>query len=485
MPKGTDRRWDFRGGVNTTFSEDTLDATELLRGVNCRLTTFGAVSKRGGSQRIHTTTLDAATKVLGLVQWDNPSQTGEIVAICGGDLNRKTLAASEFTNTASTLSTTNRVIFAPYKQSGTNRLYFADGTLRKWTATTLTTSIAGAPAAKFLAVYGERMFATDGTSTLYYSKVGDAETWSSASGGGSAPVETYDSEGLVGLAKSGSSLLLFKEDSIARFTGKTSASIQIAKETEGVSGKVGCIAPGTIIAVETFVFFLSDVGPYIADESGITPIGPKIEAEMDDWDHLNWQHSWAVYNKSRREVELHVPDGDVNDVTWVWNVRTRSWTGPWNRTFDVVVACPFERADGTHGILLGSNDGFVRDGDNSDNGAKDDVLLNDTGGTNVEMIAELAPYLYEDAGRVKILSPTQYVHADLGASGSLVVSGTGEERTGTSSETIATAGTGTRAYKFHLAWRGRRPKLYFTEGTSNAVTITGVEVDAILGKRVA
>lgn len=486
MPRARDAWWDFRGGVNSTYSPDALDKTEVVSATNARLTTFGALSKRGGSQRNHATVLQSSTKVLGLHQWDNPSQTGELVAVCNGNLKHKALADADYTNVAGTLNTTNRMIFAPYRVSGTDRLYIADGgLLNKWTATSLTENISGSPSAKFICVYKERMFAADGTHTIYWSKIADPETWTSPDGG-QANVDTYDAEPIVGMATCGSSLLIFKEDSIARFTGTENTTIQIDKDTEGVAKGVGCIAAGTIVAVDDFVFFLSDRGPYIANEGGVQPIGQKIEAELANWDKSNWSLSWAVHNKDRREIWLFVPDNAVNDVCWVYNLRTQSWTGPWSFGYNVICACPFERTDGTEGVLLGGSDGWVRDGDNSTNGAKDDVLSDNTGGTNVSMAITFPPFLFGDPSSVKLMPGTQWVQADLGASGSLSCAGTGDERpSSTSTKTIASTGAGVKSYKFNLAWRGHRPSLTLTEATSNAVSILGLTLEAIIGRRVA
>lgn len=486
MARVRDAWWDWRGGVNSTYSPDALDKSEVRSATNARLTTYGALSKRGGTQRVHGTVLNSSTKVLGLRQWDNPSQTGELIAICNADLFHKALADANYTKIDGTLDTTNRVIFAPYKQSGTNRLYFADGgLLNKFTATTLTENISGTPSARFVCVYKERMFATDGTQTVYWSKVGDAETWATPDGG-QANVETYDSEPIVGMATVGSSLLLFKEDSIARYTGVEADTIEIDKDTEGVSPDVGCVAPGTIVRVDDFVFFLSDRGPYIANESGVQPIGQKIEAELAGWDRTNWNLAWAVHNKERREIWMFVPDNAVNDIGWCYNLRTQSWTGPWSFGFNVITACTFERTDGTEGVMVGGSDGWVRDGDNSVNGRKDDVLSDNTGGTNVSMSIEFPPFLFGDPSAVKILHGTQWVQADLGASGSLSCAGTGDERpSSTSTKTVTSIGAGVKSYKFSLAWRGHRPVLTLTEATSNAVDIAGLTIEANVGRRVA
>lgn len=485
MSRQTDSWWDWRGGVNRTFSADALDKSEVRRATNAVLNTFGALSKRGGSKRVHATVLNASTKVLGGFHWDNPSQSAEQVAICNADLFYKTLAASDYTKVDGTLSTTARPVFAPYRVGGVNRLYIADGgLLNKWTATSLTENISGSPSATFICVYKERMFCADGTHTIYWSKVADPEVYTSPDGGQS-PVDTYDSEPIVGLATCGSSLLIFKQDSIARFTGVSNEEIEIDKDTEGVAKGVGCIAPGTIVSVDDFVFFLSDRGPYKCDEGGVLPIGQKIESEMKDWDQANWSLARAVHNKAKRQILLIVPDGGVNDVVWTLDLRTESWTGPHSYGYNIVSAWTFERADGTEGVMFGGDDGWVRDGDNIVNGYKDDVLSDGTGGTAVSMIVEFPPVLMGDPSSVKTLHATQWLQANLGASGSATMTGTGDENPGvTSTFTLPTLGASEQSYPFWLVWGGRRPKLTFTEATSNAVDLLGLSLDAVLGRRV-
>lgn len=501
--KAQDARFDFRGGLNTTFSPDVLDSTEVQYARNCRLTTYGALSKRAGTKRITTDGMSGAsgfssgfssgfgtsTIVLGVYQWDNPSVAGEIVAICDGDLWHKTLAGTTWTNVASTLSSSNRISFAPYKTGGTNRLYFADGALRKWTATTLTTSISGAPSARFLVVYGERMFASDGSMTIYWSKINDPETWA-APDGGQANVETYDSEPIVGLATVGSSILIFKENSIARFTGTTAATIEIRKETEGVSPDVGCIAPMTIVRCDDFVFFLSDRGPYIANESGVQPIGMKIEADMEQWNKSAWANAVASFNPMRREIWLFVPSADstTNDVGYCYNIRAQAWTGRWDfgLTFDACSASRWEDSNGTEGVLLGGYDGRVRNGDydTGDGDARDDVLNDGTGGTNVELDILLPPLLFSDPGAVKILYGPHYVHADLRTDGNLTITMTDDLRDTASAVTTGVKGPGLQAHRFRGAWRGRRPELRLQDSSPDQVVISGVQTDAKIGRRV-
>ncbi len=486
MSRVSDSWFDWRGGVNTTYSPDALDKSEVRRASNVILNQFGSLIKRGGSQRVHGTVLNSSTKVLGGCQWDNPSQASELVAICNADLFHKALGDANYTKIDCAISTTQRVFFAPYRVGGVNRLYFADGgLLNKFTATTVTENIANSPSATYLKVYKERMFAADGTSRIYWSKIADPETWTSPDGG-SSPVDTYDNDPIVGMETCGSSLLIFKHNSIARFTGTENTTIEIDKDTEGVSKGIGCIAPGTIVAVDDYVFFLSSLGPYKADESGVLAIGQKIEKELASWDKVNWSLAYAVHNKSKRQIHLIVPTSNVNDIAWTFDQRTESWTGPHSYGFSVISAWPFSKADGTDGMMFGGDDGWVRDADNVVNGYKDDVLSDNTGGTNITMTVEFPPILMGNPGSVKIMRSTQWLQANLGASGSATMQGTGDENPSvTSSFVLPTLGAGVQSYPFWLDWAGHRPVLTFVEATSNAVEIEGMTLEAVLGRRVA
>ena len=289
----------------------------------------------------------------------------------------------------------------------------------------------------------------------------------------------YGTEPIKALKACGASLLIFKEDSISRFTGTTSDDIRIEAEVQGVSPDVGCMAPMTVVRVEDYVFFLSDRGPYIATEAGVQAIGAKVEDQFSDWD----SDAVAVHNRGRREVWLF--DGAASSSEfWIWNYRTQSWTGPhtFGDTFHVCTAARYERSDGTESIVLAGHDGYVRDGDIEDNDAKDDVLNDDSGGTNITMQCKLPPLLFGDPSTVKLLHPTQWIHADLLTSGSLQTIWDAE-LTSQDTLTISSPGTGLKEHKVRPACRGRRPYLTLKDATSEIITITGVTLEAEMGRR--
>ncbi len=484
MPTIPDQRFDWRGGVNTSFNPDALDATELRASQNARAGKYGAIEKRKGTKRIHT---DTFVSPVGMFVWDDPTNGRSVVVASNTEFYHKTLAATTFTEVLSTLTTllVHYYIFAQHRIAGTATLYFADnGALRKWDGTTLTTSISGAPGAYYITVYKTRMFATDGSKTLYWSKIDAPETWSATSGGGQADVETYDSEGLVGLASAGSSLLLFKEDSIARYTGVTAAEIRIDRETEGVSNDVGCIAPSTIVTFEdNFVFFLSDRGAYIASEVGVQAIGINIECYLDDnVDTDRWGLSSAVHHKGRREIWMTIPVTNGNSYeTWIYNYRLGSWWGPQLFTYNALVMTPYEKSDGTETVLL-LGGGFAREADATDT-TTDDLTTSDTGGTTITMDVELPELFFGDPMRFKLANMSQVVRADLGASGSLTFR-TNSDDQAQADMTLASAGAGIKTYHGRPAWRGYGLDLNLREATTNLVTINGLGLQAAPGRNV-
>ena len=473
-----DARFDFRGGVNTTFSQEVLQPNELRAAQNLRLNKFGALVKCAGSQRLHGTAIASGADVIGVFQWDESSEAGQVVAVAGGNFYHKAIADANFTEVSSSLSTTNAPWFQPHILSGTETLYIADGSLRKWNGTTLTTSISGAPSARTVATYKRRLFATDNTKTVYWSAVDDPDTWTTAGGGGSAPVETFDTEPVVGMAPVGGSLLLFKANSIARYTGVLATDINIDLDTEGVSADVGCIAPQSIARFDQFVFFLSDRGPYAATEAGTVAIGAKIE---DQFDGRDWSDAVAVNHRGAREIWLWSPGLSEG---WCYNYRLEAWTGPHDlsSTYDVYSAATFEDANGYEGVIYGGGDGFVRDGDNGDNGAKHDVTSSDTGGTNITCEAEMPTLFFGDPTAVKIAMGTQWIGADLKTDGSLQVITTGDQ-CASSTIALASIGAGVEEYDFRAPWRGRRLTLKLKDATDEEIQISSFKGNATLGRR--
>jgi hypothetical protein len=241
----TDNRFDLRGGVNTQMTDDLLDSTELRRALNARQYVLGGYQKRGGTQRLQLTAIDGGAEVTGVALWRPAAR--ELVALASGNLYYKALDDVDFTEVAGALSTTEYARFATWRDGSDILLLFADGQFRTWDGSTLVEEITDAPAALDVAVYKGRVFAIDGTKRLYGTALRNYEAWAAGDGGVFQDIETYDAEGIIAIAKAGSSLLIAKENSIARWTGVSEDEIRIDVETEGVSPIVGCRSRRTFI----------------------------------------------------------------------------------------------------------------------------------------------------------------------------------------------------------------------------------------------
>lgn len=476
-PRLPSPRFDFRGGVNTSFSEDVLDTTELRLAQNGR-SVQGGYAKVLGSKRIHATALASGAQVTGLVQWE-PASGAQVVAIAGGQLFTWHEGDADFTAGPTGFSLTNAARFATYRTGSTIKLLIADGTLWSWDGTTRTNlTTGGAPAAIDVALYKLRAVAIDVTKTLYGSKVGDVTLWAPADGGFTADIETFDTEPLTGLMVVGSSLILPKAENIARFTGIDANDVQIDTQTEGISNSVGVISPRTLIQVDgpapgsSGAFAVSAIGPIFIDEAGVAELGIKIADQFAGEDRTAWAAGLAVRYQERREIWVWLPSGNA----WIYSEEQQNWSGPITGK-PATAVCPFISDDGTETFLRAGADGFVRR-EQIAASALEDVLSDGTGGTAITCLLKTPPLLFGAPGVIKKLWDAQSLEADLGDSGSLEVGWLSE--LGNGSTVVSTFGAGLRDYAFRLGAAGRRITMTFTEATANPIQLNGFTPVAML-----
>lgn len=470
------RRYEVRshdGGVITRVTPELLRSNQLSRARNAREPLVGAVGRRGGSKRLNASAWGTSGGFQGITQWSYGG--GEEVAVRNGNLYADGMLK------ASGLDATADVSFAVHREAGSPVLYAADGTnLIKYDGSSAT-FVAGAPAMSRIAVYNSRLFGIEG-STAHYSAIDSPDDYSVASDAGNAKVETYDYEDLQALTVLGSSLLLFKEDNISRFTGYSKYDIDLDTGTDGISDEVGIIAPDTLVRVEDVAFFLSDRGPYFATTSGVREVGFNVEPIFDFDDRTTFSKATAVHNRRRREIWLFLPSSgsSQNDTCWVLNYRTMTWWGPWDFPFNVSKAARFEKSTGVESVLLGGYDGFLRDGDESGTSILDDVLSDDTGGSRVPFEVGYAPILL-DLNTPKRFGPKWQVRADLGSDGVLVCDITNEHGDTFQSAPIKSKGSGVRNYEFRPPFAGKQLTVTFSDISGEPVQIHSFQADLNVG----
>ena len=484
MARNREARFDLRGGANLSHTQDVLDRTELRESKNARSGEYGGVEDRTGNQRIHTNAIGGGAPILGLKQWI-PTAGRQVVAIANGNLYHKLASADEFTEHSAVFSTSIRPDFEAHRIGGDPRLFIADGTLQVWDGSSLSV-VSGAPAARQIAVYKTRLFAIEDDKWLYASATDNPTEWSTTNGAILAPVETYSAEPLKAIEPVGSSLLLFKPNSIARFTGVSAQDIRLDQETEGISADIGAIAPGTVLRMEEVVFFLSDRGPYVASEAGVQAIGQKVEPAFDEAEMDHMPNAVATHHKARREIWIFFPENTQteNTVGWCFNYRLGAWHGPWEiQGYNICSAAEFEREDRTENVILGGYDGRVRLGDEPGVGTRDDVLVDGTGGHPVTMTLTFPDLVFGDPTAMKRMPMPQQISADMGEAGHLRVSFQGD-RFRKRTRTLHTKGPGLDQYLVRPGTTGRRIRMELENQTHEIVQVNAVLLEAELGRRV-
>lgn len=472
----TDGMPSLIGGVNQSFAEDTLQKNELWSVRNARGHRYHSLQKRPGSQRLHAAAASAAFK--GVVHWDSPLGA-QIVGSTGGQLQHQLVGSTVTAFAGAGISTSHRTRFAEYRVAGVPRLYGVDGNLMfSFDGATLNVVTDAPSGLDDLVVYKGRGFGLK-NETLEYTAPDTLEDWSILNGGGSYPIDTYDNEPLVAGAVAGDSLLLAKEDSVSRYTGYSRDTVTIGTNTDGVSSSVGVIAQATFIPIEDGVVFgVSDLGPYFFTESAAREIGMKVEPAFDFEDRDTWVDSFAVHNRRRKEIWLFLPGG----IWWAYNYRTQSWSGPWDyQGFEPCAAARLERSSGRESVVVAGEDGILRDGDVDDVGARDDVLVDGTGGNPVPMVLTPRDLTFGDALRLKHGHVELLVLADLGPGGELIATWNADGRTKTTRMT--TKGSGIKPYVSGATLSFHRLSLTLADYTSEVVRVNAFNLEAEEGRR--
>ena len=179
-----DQQPSMDGGLNSISAESALQPNQLRRAINCRLTEFGAVAKRGGLQRTSSAALSVGQSVLNGYTWRQDSGTTDVLAVCNGSLFTSSYGTLPWTWTqeTGTLSTTVIPQFAQFRDTGGNDVvYISDGgLLNKWDGTTLTTNLSGTASCKVIVVHNERLWGCGSTTSpdsIFYSALMTETRW--------------------------------------------------------------------------------------------------------------------------------------------------------------------------------------------------------------------------------------------------------------------------------------------------------------------
>jgi hypothetical protein len=382
-------------GLNDVSDDLALLPTQLRLAINARLTEYGAVTKRGGTQRAHTTALGGP--IANGFSWRKDT-TGvqEILAVANGTLRTTAYGAFPWTWTTESgaLSNTVAPTFAQFRDGSDDVVYIADGgLLNKWDGTTLTVDIAGTIGARMITVHNQRLWSCGcgvAPDSIFYSALNDGDTLGNGSaGGGEIIVRTFGDENVIALTSIGTSLLIFHRRGVSRLTGYGQDDITV--EPQGITADVGLIAAKSVVPVGNVGFFISERGLYRCNEAEVAPVGTvqkpdPLLAKIRLLSSAQFENIRAEFNRATRELWISLPGVGV----YTYHTILQSWSGPWDTAYVAPATTSLFGvldASGLPVLVKGDADGFVSLCDAPI--ALDNVLADGTGGNTYNMVAQL------------------------------------------------------------------------------------------------
>lgn len=418
------------GGLNSVSDDLALSERQLRKTINARLTDFGGVTKRGGTQRLTSAVLTSSAVQHGYC-WRKDGGTQELLIVVNGTLYTGTYGSLPITFTSRTgaLSTTGSPSFAQFRDGTNDVVYIADGgALNRWDGTTHSVNLAGTATCECVVVHNERLWGAGNASfpdSIFYSALNDGDTLGDgANGGGQIVVRTFSDETVVGLASVNASLLIFHRRGISRLTGFGQSDITVTPE--GVTGDVGTIAKHSITSVGNLAYFISERGLYRCNEADVSPVGTKETPDpllpiiralsASQFDGIR-----AVHNRATRELWISIP----GIGTYVYHTLLNAWAGPWTGAYtNTTTLIDALDTNGLPIVLRGDSSGWVEICDAPTTNL-DNVAANGTGGTVVDMLVQFRRFYCGDDSEAKTLR-WGYLTAKLSGSSSTSVAWTSD-----------------------------------------------------------
>jgi hypothetical protein len=455
------------GGLNTVSDESALQPNQLRRSENARLTDVGAVTKRGGTQRLSSAVI-AATSVLNGFTWNKADGTSQLLAVVNGLLYTATYGAPPITWTAQTgaLSTTVQPMFAQFRDASADVVYISDGgLLGKWNGTTLTVDIAGTVATSTCVVHNQRLWGAGNASfpnSIFYSALNNGDgLGNGAAGGGQIVVRTFGNEGIVGLASLATSLLIFHRRGVSRLTGYGQDDITVAPA--GIASDVGLIAPKSIVPVGSVAYFISERGMYRCNESDVAPVATVETPDpllpiLRTLSTSDFAKIRATLNRATRELWITIPTVGC----FQYHTVLQAWSGPWNQGWVTPDTTALFEATDTAGLpimLRGDASGWVSRCD-APSLNKDNVSADGTGGSVYNMVVQIRRLYCGDESLAKAYRYA-YVTAQLNGSDSCSVGWSTGQFASSEVLPVSTAGRwGTGTWTGATFWGGASSQNY-------------------------
>lgn len=385
-PPVMDKQDGFAGGLNTVSDPSAVLPNQCVRSDNFRLTEYGAVTKRLGTQRISTAVIAAAAVKSGYA-WRQNSTTVYGLVQCNSAIHRFTWGT--FPRTFTSIGAINDVSAscAAFRDGSANVVYIAHGgQLKKWDGTTFS-GIAAAVQPTGVVVYHERLWGwgvSGSLDSVFYSALDNGDTLGvGASSGGQIIVRTMGQRDVVSCAVVNTSLMVWHQQGISRITGYGQADTEVTPEA--VTSDAGLVGPQALTVYDNVAYFVSHRGVFKCNETEVQPLATpeKPDPVAPVLRLLSAADLLAVdctFNRETKEVWVALPGYGV----YIYQTILQSWSGPFIDGYlspDTVTL--FEMLDDTGQPIVcrGDASGWVSQCE-PDDVYLDNVAADGTGGTS-------------------------------------------------------------------------------------------------------
>lgn len=305
---------DDRGQLSKRNGYTVVQSTFGMLGFSTWTVTGGAFHKASAGP-------DFFAVVVGTAVYRATTAFSSYTAISGTGVNATTITATT-TNLAQATQLQDSVVFC----NEVDKPFYVQATGNAQAISTSTFS-----AAKTCATYGAYLVAanTAESSTAFPNRV----RWSDINNINSFPplnyidVEPDNGDAIVGLVAFDESVYIFKKYSIYRMliTGQDGPDAFIIRP---VARNIGAWSKNSIKAIPNVgVIFLSQSVAYLLSDSGLSPIGDKIQRTFDTVQRSMWANAVAEVYPKKYQYWLAVSTaGSVNTEVLVYDYIQSAWT---------------------------------------------------------------------------------------------------------------------------------------------------------------
>jgi len=367
------RYLDFSGGQNDKVVNHLMLDSEVRLAENCVLDEIGSLKKRQGYSQIGAQ-ITAGTVILGNYYFVDKDEThSQHIVVCADDAD--TLVDAYYNDSGTWTKITGVTDWTNGKkvrfESFLDRVFFTNGynAPKSWSGSGSadTTDLSNAPTCKYIRVYQDRIYLANepasNPSRVYFSSVPSSGTVTWDTIDDWLDVNPEDGDTITGLAENSGRLLIFKNNAMFRWNGKSTDADPIID--------IGTSSQESVKTMNGITYFFNRYGVYAYDGGMPYLISRKIQKWIDGIDQTALEDVNAEVDGDHYCLavgNVTVDGTNYKNVVLVYNIHLKGWT-VWTLK-NRARALEHYYSSGARLISFGDDNGEVfklNDG-NSDNG---------------------------------------------------------------------------------------------------------------------